>query len=49
MMHSTVIKVVGAALVALALLLYLFHGLGPKLQQPPAIHSTLPSQQAPAK
>ena len=44
MMHSTFFKVVGAILVTLAVLMFLFHGtVG--APPPPTIHSTLPSGQ----
>jgi hypothetical protein len=48
MMHSTIFKVVGAILVVLAVLMFLFRGLGPT-QPAPVIHSTLPSGSAPGK
>ncbi|HEV3272135.1 MAG TPA: hypothetical protein VGZ93_08135 [Candidatus Methylacidiphilales bacterium] len=41
MMHSPLFKIVGAVLVALAVLIFLFRGaLGP-IHPPPTIHSTL--------
>ena len=43
MMHSSILKIVGAILVMLALLVFLFRGPGLPQQPQPTIHSTLPA------
>jgi hypothetical protein len=48
MMRSPVFKIVGSILVALAVLMFLFHGTVGS-PPPPTIHSTLPSGQTPGK
>jgi len=46
-MHSPFVRVLGAILIAAAVLIYLFHGSVASMQPPPEIHSTLTPVKAP--
>jgi hypothetical protein len=47
MMHSPIVRVIGAILIAAAVLIFLFHGSVSSMQSAqPTIHSTLQSGQA---
>ncbi len=47
MMHSSLIRIIGAILVLIALGFFLFGGLFTPTQPPPAVQSTLPGAQTP--
>jgi hypothetical protein len=40
-MRSPVVRIIGAILIALAVLVYLFHGSVASMQPQPTVHSTL--------
>ena len=46
-MNSPVVRIIGALIIAAAVLIYLFHGSVASMQPPPySVHSTLQSGQA---
>jgi hypothetical protein len=47
MMRSPLFRVIGAILIAVAVLIFLFHGSVATMQPPPEIHSTLTPVKAP--